>query len=336
MARKGRQGEQKNWGGGSSPVRPPVVVVAGPTASGKTRLALEIARRFQGEVVNADSMQIYDGLRILTARPEPCSQTGVPHHLFGSLDPARRGSVAGWQKAALAVLGDIHARGRLPVVTGGSGLYLKALMEGLAEIPEISPAERAASRRRLDEIGAEAFHRELQTRDPETAARLAPGDTQRLLRAYEVVMATGTPLSAWQAKTLPAPPHHFAVVVLDPPRAELHRAIEARFGEMMRAGAVEEVRALLARGLDPELPAMKALGVPALAAFLQGELSRREAVFQAIVATRQYAKRQATWFRHQLEEAPFRAVLRVGEKYSESLDEKIFTFIRQNLLTPDR
>lgn len=277
-----------------------VVVVGGPTASGKSALALDLADAFGGTVVNADSMQLYRELDVLTARPGQEDLARAPHRLYGVLPAAERGSAAKWRTLALEAIAAAAGEGRLPVVVGGTGLYLRALMRGLSEVPAVPDAVRAAAHERYRTLGGEAFKAGLLRRDP-AAARLNPGDVTRLTRAWEVVEATGRTLADWQATAADGPPPglRFLRVLLDPPRAALYANCDRRFTWMMDRGALDEVRRLDALGLDPSLPAMKALGVPELRAHLRGELTREEAVERAQRSTRNYAKRQVTWFRHQ-------------------------------------
>ena len=283
----------------------PVIVIGGPTASGKSAFAVDVAVRFGGTVINGDSMQLYADLDVLTARPPADDLARVPHRLYGVLPAAERGSAAKWRALALDEIAAAHAAGRLPVVVGGTGLYLRALMQGLCDVPDIPDAIRTAAHERLDALGGEAFRAELVARDPDSA-RLNPGDTTRLTRAWEVLEATGRSLSAWQRDAADgAPPGlAFLVAVIDPPRSDLYAAGDGRFLTMVKRGALDEVRRLDALGLDPALPAMKALGVPELRAHLAGTLSLDDAVAQAQQATRHYAKRQVTWFRHQLASRP--------------------------------
>jgi len=277
-------------------------VIGGPTASGKSGLALEIATRLNGVVINADSMQVYRDLEILTARPGAGALAAAPHRLYGVLPAAEACSAARWRALALAEIAAAHDAGRAPVVVGGTGLYLRALLEGLSGIPDIPDPIRTAARARLAAVGAAGLHADLAARDPETASRLRPGDSQRLVRAWEVLEATGRPLAAWHRDGTDGPPPGlgFAVIVLDPPRPALYAACDGRFRSMVDAGALDEVKALDALGLDPDLPAMKALGVPELRRHLAGAASLDESVALARQSTRRYAKRQVTWFRHQL------------------------------------
>lgn len=283
-----------------APVPAPVVVIGGPTASGKSALALDIARRFGGAVVNADSMQVYRELRVLTARPDEEDLARAPHLLYGILPAAEACSAARWRSLAMEALADLGRRGLLPVVVGGTGLYLRALMEGIADLPPIPEEVRRRARELRDRLGVDAFHAELAARDPEMAERLNPADSARTLRAWEVMEATGRSLAAWQADPVSPPPGlRFLPVFVDPPRDLLYARCDARFAAMMERGALEEVAALDALGLDPAMPAMKALGVPELREHLHGRLSLDEAIARAQMQTRRYAKRQVTWFRHQ-------------------------------------
>jgi len=290
-------------GGPPSPDPPWALIVAGPTASGKSALALALAERLGGAVINADAMQTYRELRILTARPTPEEEARVPHFLYGVRPAAEAGSAAWWRGAALAAMAACRAAGLVPILCGGSGMYLHALIHGIADIPRPTAAARAEARARLAAEGPAGLHAALAAADPATAARLNPADGQRIARAWEVWRSTGRGLAAWQQdgqqdeKAGPAP-WRFRAVKLDPPRAALRAAIEARFAAMLAAGALAEARALLALGLDPALPALRAHGVPELAAHLRGEIGLAEAARRACLATGRYTKRQATWFRH--------------------------------------
>jgi tRNA dimethylallyltransferase len=278
------------------------VLIAGPTASGKSALALDVARMLGGIVVNADSMQVYRDLRIITARPTPEEEARAPHRLYGHVDVAENYSVGRWLADARRVLADAAQAGRVPILVGGTGLYFKALTSGLAAIPAIDPAIRAGLRARLDEEGVAALHAELQRRDPQTAARVMTRDRSRILRALEVVEATGRTISNWHGEGLPPAiaPEHAVRIFLNPDRDELKRRIERRFDLMLESGAPEEVAALDARGLPEHLPAMKAHGVPWLRRHLRGEITRDEAAEGGKMDTRRYAKRQVTWFRNQM------------------------------------
>jgi tRNA dimethylallyltransferase len=278
-----------------------VAVLYGPTASGKSDLAAALAKRLDGVVINADSLQVYAELSILTARPGEDAMAQAPHRLFGVLSAAEAGSAAWWRDAALAEIAAAHAAGKYPILAGGTGLYLKTLMEGLSPVPTSDPGARAKATALYGEIGGAAFRTVLAERDPVIAARLEPGDRQRLVRAWEVVEATGTPLSDWQA--LPKDPGHsleFNLIGLMPPRDALYERIHRRFAKMLDLGALDEARRFDALGLSPALPANKALGLPELRRHLKGEIDLAEATRLAQQASRNYAKRQVTWFRHQL------------------------------------
>jgi len=311
----------------------PVVIVTGATASGKSGLALALAEAFGGVVINADSMQVYRELSILTARPTAPMLARAPHRLYGVLAGGERCSAGRWRALALAQIEACHAAGQLPVVVGGTGLYLRALQDGLNAVPEVPAALRAAARALHDDLGGARFHAALGARDPVMAARLRPSDTQRLIRAWEVLEATGRSLAAWQAAEAPdTPPLRFRTLVCLPPRADLYAACDARFLAMIAAGALDEVRALNALGLDPSLPIMKALGVAELSRHLAGAQSLEAAIARAQQATRNYAKRQMTWLRTQVSWDGARAPMLV-EQYSESLHSDIFSDIRRFVLT---
>ena len=277
---------------------PLALIVAGPTASGKSALAMMLAEELGGVVINADSMQVYRELRIVTARPTVEEETLVRHALYGVRPAAEAGSVAWWRGAALAEMQAAREAGRLPILCGGTGMYFQSLTKGLSAIPPPSEAARAEARAKLAEHGPAALHAELAECDPRTAARLRPTDAQRLARAWEVWRSTGRGISDWQEAAGEKAPWRFAAIRLDPPRDVLRAAIATRFADMMQAGALEEVRALLALALDPSLPAMRAHGVPELSAHLRGEIGLEEAARRTELVTGQYTKRQATWFRH--------------------------------------
>jgi tRNA dimethylallyltransferase len=277
-----------------------IVLIAGPTASGKSALALKLARETGGEIVNADSMQIYASLRVLTAGPSPEELAQAPHHLFGVVDAADGWSVGKWLEAASAALADIAARGRPAIVVGGTGLYFRALTHGLADIPPVPETQREISALLYAAQGEPEFRDILAALDPAAETRIEVGDRQRLVRAHAVAVATGKSLTAWQTDTKPALAEGtWRGVVLDPPRAQLYTRCDARLGVMVENGALDEVRALDARGLAPPLPALKAVGYRELAAHLRGETSLDEALEAARQETRRYAKRQMTWFRNQ-------------------------------------
>lgn len=306
----------------------PALIVAGPTTSGKSALALAIAERFSGTVINADAMQCYRELRVITARPTPEDEARVPHALYGVLPAARAGHVAWWREAALAEM----ARARLPILCGGTGMYLRALTRGISALPEVTPEARDEARTLLAELGPEGLHTRLH---PEDSA-LRPSDSQRIARAYEVWRSTGHSLASWQreAPLLPPAPYRFRAILLDPPRDTLREAIRARWAAMMAGGAIEEVAALMEQHLDPALPAMRAHGVPEVAAMLRGEIEEAEAGRRAIANTIAYTKRQATWFRHQALVEPLathRINARIAglEQFSERNFPDFFAFLHE-------
>jgi tRNA dimethylallyltransferase len=278
------------------------ILLAGPTTSGKSALALTLAEEFGGAIINADSMQVYRDLRIITARPDPADEARVPHLLYGHVDAAENYSVGRWCVDAQAAIAQVRQTARLPILVGGTGLYFKALTQGLAAVPPIPAAVRVSVRDRLAADGVARLYAELRQRDPATAARLMPGDRSRITRALEVVLATGRSLSDWHREGMPAAVDTMRTVklFLDVERAELYRRISARFDAMLDAGALDEVRALAKRCLDASLPAMKAHGVPWLARHLEGKVTLAEAAEGGKRDTRHYTKRQATWFRNQL------------------------------------
>ncbi len=304
-----------------------VLVICGPTGSGKSALALAVAEAFDGIVINADSMQLYRNLRILTAQPGEADLARAPHRLYGVLPATTPASAAKWRAMALEEIHAARETEKLPILVGGTGLYLHVLVHGLAAVPDIPPEVRAEAAHPLEELGPAGLHARLQGCDPVMAARLHPSDRQRLLRAWEVITATGRSLADWQREEGEEMPTELAPIVLSPSREVLYEACNQRFLRMIQAGALAEVAAL--EGLDPELPLMKAVGVPELLRHLHGEITLEAAISLAQQATRNYAKRQLTWFRHQMTGAHW-----VNEQYSESLHQKIFSFIRQFSLTP--
>lgn len=280
------------------------ILITGPTASGKSALAVALAKQHNGVVVNADSMQVYDTLHVLTARPFEADMQGVAHHLYGHVPASQHYSTGEWFRDAVEVLQAVRGAGRIPVFVGGTGLYFKALTGGLSDMPPVPETIRDDVRGRLLAEGAEALHATLSQKDPETAATLRPGDGQRIARALEIFEATGQSIRVFQTRQGPVaidPGHAMKVVVL-PDRALLRRRIDRRFAGMLESGAVEEVEALLSLGLKPEMPAMKAIGVPQIAALLSGTMTKAEVIETSSAATRQYAKRQMTWFRNQLDD----------------------------------
>jgi tRNA dimethylallyltransferase len=307
---------------------PPVVIVAGPTATGKSALALALAEAFAGTVINADALQCYRDLLILTARPDATAQVRAPHRLYGYLDAAEHGSVGDWRLVALAEIGAATTARRLPIVVGGTGLYLYALQHGLAPFPAIPEAIREEAAALHQALGGTAFRERLATLDPGSADRLPAGDRHRLVRAYSVARATGMPIDAWRAHSHKAAPYRFLTILIMPPRARLYAACDARFAAMLKEGALAEAEVLAARRLDPDLPAMKAVGLPELLAHLRGETTLAEAVSAAQRSTRRYAKRQTTWFRHQSHPD-----LVLAEQFSESLLRCSRQFIDEWLLT---
>jgi tRNA dimethylallyltransferase len=285
------------------------VLIAGPTASGKSALALRLAETIGGIVVNADSMQVYRDLRVITARPSPEEEAGVPHRLYGQVDAAVNYSTGQWLRDIAVVLDEVKAAGRVPILVGGTGLYFKALTGGMAAVPATPGDIRERVRTRLKEEGVAPLYAELQERDPATAQRLMPNDRSRICRALEVLEATGRSLTDWHKDGMPplVDPTQAAKIFLTCERKELVGRIEKRFTAMLSMGALEEVRALSERKLDPLLPAMKAHGVPWLIRHLNGEISLDEAAAGSIMDTRRYAKRQLTWFRNQMKDWPWEA-----------------------------
>ena len=276
------------------------VLIAGPTASGKSALALALAEELGGTIINADSMQVYGDLRVITARPTAQEESRAPHRLYGHVDAAENYSVGRWLADVRPVLDETRAAGRVPILTGGTGLYFKALTRGLSAVPPIADDIRARVRARMETEGVAALHAELMRRDP--SAQIKPGDRTRVARALEVLDATGRSLADWHREGLPPvlDASTAAKIFLAPERAELRRRIDARFDAMLAGGALDEVRALAAHGLDPLLPAMKAHGVPWLIRHLNGEITLAEAAEGAKGDTRRYVKRQFTFARHQL------------------------------------
>ena len=297
-----------------SPPAPPVLIVAGPTASSKSALALELAQSIGGTIINADSLQCYRDLEILTARPDALALARAPHRLYGYLDAAERGSAGHWREAALIEIAAATAAGRLPIVVGGTGLYIRALTHGLAPFPEIPEAVREEAAALHRALGGAAFRERLAGLDADAARRLCPGDTQRLVRAYMVVRATGTPVGVWRSRPHPVASYRFGTILMMPPRDRLYAACDARFAAMVGNGALAEAAALARRRLDPSLPAMKAVGLSELLRHLRGETPLAQAISAAQRATRHYAKRQTTWFRHQMWPD-----LILAEQFSESL-----------------
>ena len=282
--------------------KPPLALIAGPTASGKSDLAVRLALALQAQgrpaaVINADSAQVYADLAVLSARPSAEEMRGIDHRLFGTWDGAQACSAADWAEAAKAEIAAAHARGAVPILVGGTGLYIRTLLDGIAPVPEIDPAVRAAVRA----LPVAEAHAALQREDPERAAALSPADSARVSRALEVVRSTGRGLKAWQAERSGGIAERVALhpAILLPDRERLYARCDLRFARMLAQGAIAEVDALLARKLDPALPVMRAIGVPEIAGFLRGNHAIDEAEARGAQATRNYAKRQFTWLRHQ-------------------------------------
>lgn len=314
---------------GTLKAAPHVVVVAGPTASGKSHLAVKMAGEFDGIVINADSQQRYRDLQTLSARPKPEDMAGVPHKLFGDLGPDEQGSAAEWAKKAADEINSTAARAQLPIVVGGTGLYLRALMDGLIDVPPIPTEVRKSSGALLAEIGNDEFYALLKARDPDTAGNLAPGDTHRLLRAWTVMEATGIPLSEWRAAP-PSPPlcaKYYSILMM-PEREGLYRACDMRFSDMVENGAAEELRVFLSGEGTLDMPIMKMLGARELADYISGDAPLDAAITAAQQATRNYAKRQVTWFRHQ-----FDADETLNARLSEKIAGEIFSGVHQFLLS---
>jgi tRNA dimethylallyltransferase len=278
------------------------ILIAGPTASGKSALALEIAKLRGGVVVNADSMQVYSVLHVLTARPEEAQMRMAPHFVYGHVHPRENYSTGQWLRDVRELAAAGTFRDHIPVFVGGTGLYFQALLGGLSAMPDIPSGISERWRRALAEEGPQELHRVLREVDGDAALKLKPADGQRIVRALEVMEASGRSILSWQAQASEAlvDPENAEMILLDPERKSLVERVERRFDGMMEEGAVSEVEALLALGLDPALPAMKAIGVREIAAALDGRLEMEEAIGRAKAATRQYAKRQGTWFRHQM------------------------------------
>jgi tRNA dimethylallyltransferase len=276
---------------------PPLAVIAGPTASGKSALAVKLAQRANGVIVNADSAQVYADLRILSARPSEEEMGGVEHRLFGTRDGANACSAADWAADAKVVIAQVHESGQLPILVGGTGLYIRTLLDGIAEVPPVQPEIRAEVRAATTENNYER----LATLNPEAAARLHPNDSQRVARALEVILSSGRPLKAWQEEPcggIRDEVRLFGFLTIGDERRD-DETIDARFEQMVELGGLDEVRVLLNRKLDPALPVMRAIGVPELAAHLEGRATLPEAIAAGQLSTRQYAKRQRTWFRNQ-------------------------------------
>jgi len=308
----------------------PLVIIAGPTACGKSSLAMALAEEFGGWIINADSMQVYRGLRCLTARPDDADEARVPHRLYGVLAAGDRCSAGRWLELAKQAVAEARSAGALPIVVGGTGLYLKTLVDGIAAIPDIPEDLEADVRAHFDDVGGDAFRGELAALDAEAAERLPASDRQRLIRAMAVVRATGQTLDHWRrhGETIPGIAGRVATILMMPPRDELYVAIEARLDTMIDAGALDEVRNLQPEGLPPRSPLSRAVGYPELVAHLNDETTLEMAITEAKKASRHLAKRQITWFRHQIQ-----SDLLIDTQFSESILSETFTFIRRFLLT---
>lgn len=308
---------------------PFAVLIAGPTASGKSALGLTLAARLGGEIVNADSMQVYEDLSIVTARPPAEDETAFPHHLYGHVSGAEVYSTGKWLAAAVRTITDIQARGRVPIVLGGTGLYFRALTQGFVEVPAIPPEIRSQVRSEVDRIGPVAAHKLLLDVDAGWAAQVHENDPQRIARGLEVFRATGRGLSSWHQDPV-EPPLSLPMLkfVLEPDRGWLRERIDRRFAAMVASGALDEVAELLGRGFSPSLPVMKALGVPELAQHLRGDMELEDAAALASIKSRQYAKRQSTWFRQQM--IAWNSII---AQDLESQSANIFSFIDDSGLT---
>ena len=307
---------------------PSILVIGGPTASGKSALAADVAERLGGVVVNADSMQLYRDLPILTSWPDDALRARAPHRLYGVLDGAERCSAGRWRDMALAEIERIQGDDELPILVGGTGLYLRALLDGIAPVPAIPDAVREAVRALHERESSAVLHARLAARDPEAARRLEPGDSQRVMRAYEVIEATGRSLLSWQAERHDRYTGRAAVLVLEPPRDALYGACNKRFERMMTAGALDEAARLMERGLDPGLPVMKAVGVRALLDHLSGVTTLERAAEFGRQATRRYAKRQTTWFRTQMS-----GEARMPDRYRAESKREFLALVERLLLT---
>ena len=307
-----------------SVIRADYIMIAGPTASGKSRLAVDLACQLDGEVINADSMQLYADLSILTARPSEAEMQDTPHHLYGVMDGRHRASVAAWLELAATAMTAIRARGKIPIIVGGTGMYFDAAVNGIAPIPDVPANIHEDCIALFDAIGGAAFRQKLSLHDPVVASRLAVGDRQRLIRAMGVFNATGIALGQFQKAehkgALIGTPLKIAIL---PPRDVLYARIDARFDVMLEQGVMDEVRQLVNRQLDPSLPLMKALGVKALRKVIDQEMAIDEAADIAKRDSRHYAKRQMTWLRNNYD-----AQIVINMKLSESLLESIFSLIR--------
>lgn len=314
------------------PRQPSCIVIFGPTASGKSGLAIDIAAAFNGVVINADSMQIYRNLRILTARPSEEEEARVPHRLYGVLDGRDVCSAARWRSLAAAEIQTASAQGKLPILCGGTGLYLKAIMEGLSPMPAVPDSVRLRIRAEVARASPVRSWERLQEIDPEASRRIEPMDRQRISRALEIYEATGETFSAWRNKPLDGPqvPHRFISLALAPPRKTLVSRCNHRLHKMIEMGGLDEVKSLLAQALPSDCPVMRAVGVPEFSAYLKGAWALETALEKAQIATRRYAKRQMTWLK-----SNFIAQKIYNQQYSEKLSCEIFSFIEETGLIRD-
>lgn len=306
------------------------ILIAGPTASGKSALAIRLANDLGGVIINADSMQVYKDLQIITARPDSDEEKAAPHRLYGTIDGAEACSAVEWSAMAMQEIERAWASGLMPILVGGTGLYFKTLLEGMVTIPPIDPEIRQQVRSDVDEFGPQVMHTKLKELDIRAFERLEPADSQRISRAMEVVLSTGKALSAWQDEPHAGPltlldgEGKIAKIVIDIDRDILYERCEFRLEKMIKEGALDEIGSLLKRDLDPSLPILKALGVPSLSAYLEGKAAEDEAVSAAKTQTRQFAKRQLTWFRNQ-----FASWDRVNAQLSESEYRSLLYFLNK-------
>ena len=309
----------------------PIIVIGGPTASGKSHLATVIAKKHDGVIINGDSMQIYREIPIISAQPSEKERLDVPHALYGALPASESCSVAKWLKMVFPLIDKAHAESKSPVIVGGTGLYLKSLVYGISPIPDVDPEIRKKIMEQKESLGNQNFHEKLRTVDPVMAERLHPNDSQRMTRAMEVLEQTGVSLADWQKKPLIQRynPESFKTFFVNPPREQLYQQCDARFLAMLENGALDEIRTLDALNLAPSLPSMKALGVPELLQFLHEKSSLDGAIAAAQQSTRNYAKRQVTWFNHQFNDASI-----VSYDSKEAAEEVILSELSQFLLTP--
>lgn len=306
-----------------------IIVITGLTAAGKSRAALALAENLQGVVINADSMQVYQALPILTAQPTPADHDRAPHRLYATTPPEQISSAGTWSQQAAQEIAAARKQNRVPILVGGTGLYIKALFQGIVDVPPISAEVRKVVRERLAKEGTTGIYAELCRNDPAMAQKLPQQDTQRLVRALEVVLETGRSLSAWQQSATKAalPSDQVMLISFEPDRATLLPAIAARLALMVKRGAFEEVGDLLKRHLPPDRPILRAVGFREFSSYIQGQCSQEEALAQANIASRQYAKRQKTWLRTQMRGFGIDQKI-VNAQFSESFIPEILSFVR--------